>query len=145
MRIRRARPRDFPGLIGLWDRAMADSHSFVEPARLAAERHTLGTVYLPACEVWMAQEGRALAFIALHGPGNIAGLFVDPKFQGRGIGRALLNHVKGTVALHLEVVAPNFNARRFYERCGFQEVGRRQDTDLHEEMILMRQREVQKG
>lgn len=86
----------------------------------------------------MAEADRTMGFIALYSNGEIAGLFVDPQYQGRGIGYALLDHIKGAAVLQLEVAAPNFKARRFYAGYGFQEVARRRDPDLSEEMVIMR-------
>jgi GNAT superfamily N-acetyltransferase len=53
-------------------------------------------------------------------------LFLVDKVRGRGIGSAVLGRVKahaaalGLVALHLEVARDNLQARRLYERWGFE-------------------------
>lgn len=94
-------------------------------------------VYLPRCEVWIAGGHIPQGFIALGRPGQIAGLFVDPAAQGRGLGRKLLDHVRGAHPLQLEVAAPNFRARNFYARYGFTEVSRRRDPDLDEDLVQM--------
>lgn len=138
MRIRRADPRDGPNLIKIWESAVAGSHRFLDQSKLVSEREALSTVYLPACDVFLAQADRPLGFIALHGGSEIAGLFVEPASQGQGVGRALLNYVKDQDTLRLEVAAPNFEARGFYQSEGFEEVSRRHDPDLDEEMVIMR-------
>jgi ribosomal protein S18 acetylase RimI-like enzyme len=56
---------------------------------------------------------------------EVNGLAVDPEQQGRGIGRRLIEEAKaaavrrGARKLNLRVLAPNDNARRLYEACGF--------------------------
>jgi ribosomal protein S18 acetylase RimI-like enzyme len=136
--IRRARLVDQPVLAALWRRAIEPEHAYLGPERLSQEHTRLTTTYLPACTVWLAQSDRVLGFVALRPDAEIAGLFVDPAAQGRGIGRALLNHVRDRGALHLEVAAPNFTARHFYQRYGFREVSRRHDPDLDEVLLRLK-------
>jgi ribosomal protein S18 acetylase RimI-like enzyme len=56
---------------------------------------------------------------------QIQGLGVDPAYQGRGVGQALLAAAadearsRGARKLSLRVLARNTTARRLYERCGF--------------------------
>lgn len=67
-------------------------------------------------------------------------LYVHPRAQGRGIGRALLAEAQATAgALDLWVLEQNRHARRFYTRAGFAEKARGRgagnDADLPD--ILM--------
>jgi ribosomal protein S18 acetylase RimI-like enzyme len=56
---------------------------------------------------------------------QIQGLGVDPGWQGRGVGQALLEaaaeeaRARGARKLSLRVLGWNTTARRLYERCGF--------------------------
>lgn len=56
---------------------------------------------------------------------TINGLAVDPRAQGQGVGRHLVEAVVDTAKQHglakvtLRVLGPNTGARRLYERCGF--------------------------
>jgi ribosomal-protein-alanine N-acetyltransferase len=53
---------------------------------------------------------------------------VDPEYQGRGIGRRLLDellNVAGGAVVHLEVRTDNASAIALYRSVGFTEVGRR--------------------
>ncbi|WP_036717850.1 GNAT family N-acetyltransferase [Paenibacillus harenae] len=55
---------------------------------------------------------------------------VDPSFQGKGIGKALLDHIfewskdNGTTKLSLRVLSTNAGAISFYLKNGFKEQGR---------------------
>ncbi|EKY3233230.1 ribosomal protein S18-alanine N-acetyltransferase [Cronobacter malonaticus] len=75
---------------------------------------------------------------------NIA---VDPAFQRRGLGRALLEHLiealeaRGVLTLWLEVRASNHAARTLYESLGFNEATIRRNyyptSDGREDAIIM--------
>lgn len=60
----------------------------------------------------------------------IAGLLVDERFRGRGVGRALVDAAieqaqrDGVHKLTLRVLGHNAAARALYDACGFEEVGR---------------------
>jgi GNAT superfamily N-acetyltransferase len=93
-------------------------------------------VYLPPEQiqdgrVFVAEsDGAVVGFAALlprsDGKMEMDGLFVEPDRQGRGIGRALVEHsaefarATGSPALH---VIGNPHAEGFYLRCGFALVG----------------------
>src|SRR4029079_18732687 len=56
---------------------------------------------------------------------HITGIAVDPGFQRRGVGRALLRaaeaeaRTQGARRITLRVLAPNEAARSLYEACGY--------------------------
>jgi ribosomal protein S18 acetylase RimI-like enzyme len=59
----------------------------------------------------------------------VSGLAVDPEYEGRGAGRALMEALialarqRGGRRMTLRVFAPNERARRLYERLGFEVEG----------------------
>lgn len=85
--------------------------------------------------VLVARNGKRVAGFAvmefLEHRAHLALMAVDAAYQGHGVGRALLEWLEetartaGTFLIHLEVRAGNLGARRFYERVGFTEAGRR--------------------
>lgn len=77
--------------------------------------------FLPNQNVWVAVIGQViLGFMALEGD-ELDRLYVLPKTQGMGVGRALLDKAKelSPKGLSLWVFQQNEQARRFYERNGF--------------------------
>ena len=76
-------------------------------------------------EVWVAElNGEIVAFASIYRPENfVHNLFVDTRYQHRGIGSKLLNAILATMdgAAHLKCLAANTAARIFYERQGWVE------------------------
>jgi ribosomal protein S18 acetylase RimI-like enzyme len=79
-------------------------------------------------------DGDVAGYVRLSRPHPIAssahvlainGLAVDPAFQRRGVGRALMDaaaseaRARGARRITLRVLAPNEAARSLYERCGY--------------------------
>ncbi|MDH3507261.1 MAG: ribosomal protein S18-alanine N-acetyltransferase [Gammaproteobacteria bacterium] len=85
----------------------------------------------------VARDGKRIAGFAvmefLERRAHLALMAVDAAYQGHGVGRALLAWLEetartaGTFLIHLEVRAGNVDARKFYERVGFIEAGRRRN------------------
>jgi ribosomal protein S18 acetylase RimI-like enzyme len=90
--------------------------------------------------VWLISAGERLAgyIIMTHGfdiefggrLGGITDFYLEPEHRQRGIGRLALEHVEkfcrdtGVKALELQVLEDNPAALAFYERRGFQALGR---------------------
>jgi putative acetyltransferase len=71
------------------------------------------------CAVWGAGQDGLVGFIAFR-DGWVDHLYVLPPWQGRGLGRALLDVAKtASPTLQLWTFQRNASARRFYERQGF--------------------------
>lgn len=73
---------------------------------------------------------------------EINGLAVDPRWQGRGLGRILVEEAKRVAArkgarkLTLRVLAPNLPARSLYESCGFTVEGVLQGEFLLDDQLV---------
>jgi len=77
-------------------------------------------------DVWVAvPDGAIVGFLSYFAPDHFLHyLFVDSAARGRGVGAALIAHVRAHYgARHsLKVDVPNEAARRFYARLGYFEV-----------------------
>jgi putative acetyltransferase len=129
--IRRSRPEDGQRAIDIWRAAVDATHHFLTLAD-RAEIDELVRDFLPRTEMWLAADeaDRPIAF-TIASEGRMEGLFVDPAYHGRGVGRALVTHAltEGS-ALMTDVNEQNPAALAFYEHLGFVRIGR-SETDDH--------------
>lgn len=87
----------------------------------AKERENIPNLYLPNTDTWVATvDGKVVGFIALLG-NDVGGLFVDPDFHGRRIGKGLMDKAKDLHGdLQVDVFKENVIGRKFYDGYGFQ-------------------------
>ena len=82
----------------------------------------IGTVstLVPIAEIWVVEEdGEIVAFMSLL-DNMIGALFTHPDQQGKGHGRALVEHARGRFdPVLVEVAEANKKAIGFYRSCGF--------------------------
>lgn len=124
--IRSATEADLDALTDVWERAASSSHGFMDPDDFAALRPAIRDAYLPSMQVQLAElDGRPIAFVGAH-DAHVELLYVDPPFQGRGLGRQLLALVGEHGASSVEVYADNPVGVAFYRSQGFVEVLRRE-------------------
>ena len=118
--IRKYRESHYEALIEVWFAASQVATPFLSDEFLAEERDKIRKIYPPKAETWVFEtEDTVAGFIALIG-NEIGAIFVHPKLQGRGIGRALMDHTAGLRdSLYLDVFKENAVGRRFYDRYGF--------------------------
>ena len=116
--IRRARPDELAACAGLYVRVLRDTFTW-----LPRDRHREAD-FLDAAreeEVFVAIEGgRIVGLAAFYRPQSfLHSLYVEDR--GRGIGKALLDHVIATAGgrLSLKCQAANLGAQAFYVREGF--------------------------
>ena len=121
---------DVGELLDVWYRASLIAHSFLSQEFLAAERLEIADVWLPMSETTVYEsDGRVVGFLALI-DNEVGGIFVDPDFQGKGIGRSLMDRARESrLFLELSVFEANTIGRRFYDAYGFSLV----DRHIHEE------------
>ncbi len=119
--IRRYRETDEEAIIEIWFATSRIATPFLSDAFLAEERDNIRTIWLPKAESWLFEATGAVAgFISLI-DNEVGAIFVHPSYQGRGIGRALMDHAASLRDyLYLDVFEENAVGRCFYERYGFQ-------------------------
>lgn len=118
--IREYKPEDQQQTLDVWYNASVIAHHFLDEAFFEQERKNLSEGSFSNVETWVyEQDGKIVGFIAMI-ENEVGGLFVEPDFQGRGIGRQLMDHVRQSREyLELEVFKENAIGRRFYDRYGF--------------------------
>lgn len=120
--IRKGTPDDTAEVIGVWEKAVAETHHFLTDDDF---RQIAGQMpgYLAAVELFVwEQEGKITGFTGVS-EGKIDMLFVAER--GKGIGRQLLEYaINQCGAYLLDVNEQNSRAIGFYEKYGFVATGR---------------------
>ena len=136
--IRNYKETDLEEMVRIWYDASVLAHSFIPSSFWALNKNAMKEKYLPLAEnIVLEEEGKIAGFISLVGE-RICFLFVEPEMQKKGVGRVLLEYAKILKGeLSLKVYRENENAFRFYEKCGFVEVGEEIDGFTDCMQILM--------
>ncbi|WP_323775785.1 GNAT family N-acetyltransferase [Leisingera sp.] len=123
--IRPYEASDKEAVLSIWRDANALAHPFLSPERVIQAETMIRDTFLDMAETWIsAPAGTPAGFISLLGE-EVGGLFILPAWQGRGLGRLLLDTACASrPRLELDVFAANTRAQRFYRRYGFTEARR---------------------
>ena len=128
--IREYREEDLGDLMEAWEAASASAHPFLPPEYVDEVRKSIPTLYLPNAETSVVEvDGRVVGFIALLGS-EVGAIFVAPDYQGKGLGRALMDKAREEKGqLEVEVFLENEIGCAFYRRYGFEMIAEK----THEE------------
>ena len=138
--IRKYDPHDLVELIGVWYDAAQIAHPFWSSEMFDRERRNISEKFLKIAETWVfeEEEEQVVGFIALL-DNEVGGIFVSPRRQGRGIGRALMDHARASRDhLELDVFEANEIGRAFYDAYGFDIVGERLDKETGLRVLRLR-------
>jgi len=119
--IRAWHNKDTTKLLNLWLESTRYGHPFINERYWYESEAIVRDVYLPAAQTWVWEEkGIPGGFVSVMEQRFVGALFVAPALIGRGIGRALLQHVQQRFPiLSLEVYQKNMRAVNFYHAQGF--------------------------
>ncbi len=117
--IRVLEEKDVDTVAKIWLETNIKTHDFIVSNYWKEHYEIIKDMFLQA-EVYVYEiEKEIMGFIGLDKE-YIEGIFVLDQYQKRGIGKALLNHVKAKKEhLSLNVYQKNLNAILFYQREGF--------------------------
>lgn len=137
--IRACEPADADDLIRLWLASTIPGQSFLPEEHWRAMEPAIREDLMPIAETWVVEDhGELVAFMSLLG-NLIGGLFTHPDHQGRGHGRALVEHARGRYdPVFVEVFEANEQAIRFYRRRGFVDHERRVDEESGLPQLILR-------
>lgn len=125
MKIRNSRPEDGQRVVEIWRKAVDATHDFLS-AQDRQEIDELVCGFLPQASLWLAvdEHDYPLAFMLID-EGHMQALCVDPDSRGTGVGKALVRHgLSLHPTLSTDVNEQNAQAVGFYEKMGFQRIGR---------------------
>ena len=122
--IRDFETKDTEAVVAVWRAATQVAHPFLAHDYIESEADNLRNIYLVHAATRVNEiDGCVVGFIAMIG-NEIGGLFFDPAFHGKGLGRALVDDARQTLgALEVEVFERNAVGRRFYDSYGFRLIG----------------------
>lgn len=125
-------------MVRIWYDASVIAHTFAPASFWASYKSAMKEKYLPLAENYVfEQDGKVAGFISLVGE-VVCALFVAPKVQGTGAGKALLEHAKALKGrLSLKVYRDNKKAVLFYEKNGLRAAGEEVDEYTGCVQILM--------
>lgn len=108
-------------VMDLWLRTATHSHDFVEPNFWETHYNYVREKYIENKDVFVYTEGdKIVGFTAVGADNEISGLFVDPDFQNKCIGRMLIKFLKSQYpVLHTKIYAKNRKALAFSIKLGF--------------------------
>lgn len=117
--IRVLEEKDVDTVAKIWLETNIKTHDFIASNYWKEHYEIIKDMFLQA-EIYVYEiEKEIMGFIGLDKE-YIEGIFVLDQYQKRGIGKALLNHVKARKEhLSLNVYQKNLNAILFYQREGF--------------------------
>ena len=121
--IRKHKEQDLEQILDIWNQASAIAHPFLNDAFVEKVAEDMRNMYIPNSETWVFQEGNIIVGFVSMLENEIAGLFVLPNNQSKGIGTQLVNFVsKKHSSLEVEVFEKNSIGRAFYHKCGFKQL-----------------------
>ena len=137
--IRELQAADLDEVMRIWLNANFQAHFFIDMMYWEKNKESVRKMISEA-EVYVCDvNGSIQGFIGLQG-NYVAGMFVKPEMQNRGVGCDLLNHVKDVKKkrkLELDVYQKNWAAVRFYISQGFDEVEITRDPNTGENQVRM--------
>jgi putative acetyltransferase len=118
--IRKYIDQDETRVIDIWYYTSSSAHSFLDAVFVEKVKKDMKDIYLPNAETWVFEKNNAvIGFISMI-ENEIAGLFVYPDQQSKGIGTLLVNFVGDLhKELEVEVFKNNKIGRSFYDKYGF--------------------------
>lgn len=130
MSYRRATEHDYSKLVGIWQRAVKETHDFLQEKDFQTIKMTLPT-YFPHLDmnIWLVKE-KMIGFSGMDGD-KLEMLFLDPIYIGKGYGRQIVAMLLEQNQLRLvDVNEQNLAARVFYQKLGFEEYARSEVDDV---------------
>ena len=114
------------------------SHPFLKPEFIQKAEQRMRERSLLEFETDVLDDGGVRAFLCRTNS-YIDALFVDPPYQKRGLGKALLDHAKAkSTVIHLSVFAQNPRALKFYQREEFWAVKLNEHHETGETVVQLK-------
>lgn len=129
---------DMNDVLNVWLEASIGAHAFTGKDFWESRVRDMRETYIPASDTYVFSEnGTVKGFFSLNG-NVLAGMFVSPNDQGKGIGQKLMKKATSLrEKLYLAVYQENPRSIEFYRKCGFLIVEEKVDEHTGHMEILM--------
>jgi putative acetyltransferase len=123
----------------IWKEATIKAHGFISDEYWLKNYNVVKEKYIPMAETYAYLEGSEIkGFISIIGEEYIGALFVDINCQGKGIGKKLIEYIKGIYDnLTLAVYKKNEKAVSFYKKVGFIVKHKQTNEETNEQEYIM--------
>jgi putative acetyltransferase len=144
VRTRLAEHRDREHLLGLWERSVRATHTFLIESDIDGLRPAVREELARQDLTWwlaVSDADEPIAFMGFKAD-CVEALFVEPAYRGRGAGRLLVSIAQQLAAgdLFVEVNEQNAAAVGFYEAHGFVTISRSPVDDAGRPFPVLRMR-----
>ncbi|WP_444882836.1 N-acetyltransferase [Microbulbifer sp. PSTR4-B] len=128
--IRSYNPNDIEPILNIWLKASVRAHNFIAADFWESQIDNMRDTYIPNSETYIYDIHSKISGFYSLADNTLAALFVDPEFQGQGIGKRLIAHAKSQRnPLNLTVYKENVNSYQFYLSQGFHSL--KEQVDNH--------------
>lgn len=137
--IRTYREGDLPAVMGIWLDTNVKAHNFISKEYWTSNYEMVQEI-LPKAEIYVYEDDATNLIDGFIGFTDryIEGLFVKETAQSKGIGKQLLDYVKGIKSnMSLSVYQKNIRAVHFYQREQFLIQSENIDDNTNEKELIM--------
>ena len=126
-------------VIAVWEKSVLATHHFLDPKDFAEIKEILRNFDFAALNVFcLTESNKVIGFIALQ-DSKIEMLFLDPGYINRGFGFKLMNFAISNFRVNkVDVNEQNTEAKKFYEKLGFETFETTEKDDLGKNYPLLR-------
>lgn len=136
--IRKFSTKDTAAVMQVWIETIVEAHDFVNANYWHNALENMQNNYILNSDSYVyLKDGGIIGFISIIEDNVIGAIFVEKPFQGKGIGEALIDHVKTKYEkLYISVFEKNKNAQSFLLNRGFKFEYKQHDANTGEEELL---------
>ena len=136
--IRKFSTKDTAAVMQVWIETIVEAHDFVNANYWHNALENMQNNYILNSDSYVyLKDGGIIGFISIIEGNVIGAIFVEKQFHGKGIGEALLEHVKTKYEkLYISVFEKNKNAQQFLLNRGFKFEYKQHDVNTGEDELL---------
>ncbi|MDY3208774.1 N-acetyltransferase [Clostridium baratii] len=127
-------------ILDIWLKTNIKAHNFIDKNYWINNYELVKNEYIPNSKTFVYKEHNIIkGFISVMNDSFIGALFVLKDYQGKGVGRFLIDYCKNLYPkLELSVYKENTSAVSFYRKCGFKIDKEMQCEDLPNKEYIMK-------